>query len=93
MWLCRACQYLQHKVNAALQAGQYPQALMDYLDSARREILPDDVLKPVMLGGLYSAITSRMTSWNRHRKAQNPFCIRAWLGLSGSPKDFPFVQV
>ena len=62
------------------------------LDSSWCEILPDHVLQHVMDWGLYTAIKSKMAPPERHGQS-GQYCIRSWLGLSGSPQEWPDVQV
>ena len=92
LWLDRTLHCLTHEINSAMLAQEKPMKEIKLLDSSRREILPDDVLQRVMDCGLYVAIKSKMAPPKRHGRSDQ-YCIRSWLGLSGSPQDWPDVQV
>ena len=75
-----------------MHARKNPTKKMQLLDSSRWKILPDDVLQHVMDRGLYFAIKSKMAPPKRQDQCEQ-YCVRSWLGLSGSPQEGPDVQV
>ena len=72
-------QSLHLHCNLLASHGLDQQETLNWLESAKREILPDVILGQVISSHLFSAITSPM---RQYYQRQMQFCIRTWLRLS-----------
>ncbi|KAL8616355.1 hypothetical protein ACOMHN_032209 [Nucella lapillus] len=78
-WLGKVTKVLQQDVATSIKQGLNPQDSLQWREAARRQILPDSILKRVIPSPLFSAITRPLRE--RH-SAQINWCVQAWLGLS-----------